>query len=83
MDNNTFHKLARGSWQRDMLKAMLSTAGCHSPAYLLQGKAKLYLNRYNNSFQSILQRVRNAGYKINVTPGPRGGEYGSIYRINF
>ena len=89
MNENLYKALrgcAKGSWQLDMLKALCSTGGCHSVSYLLQGKAKQYQGRYNNSFQSMLSRLHNMdgynfNYRIEYIPGPRGGEYGSIRKL--
>jgi len=62
----------RGSWQRQMANDLLS--GLHVPATLfLSGRAKSYRQRYQSSFHKVVEALRQAGYNVSLTPGPKGG----------
>jgi tRNA G26 N,N-dimethylase Trm1 len=62
----------RGTWQREI--AQLLVTGRHVPATLyLRGRAKNYRGRYQASFSRVINALRQAGYTITLTPGPKGG----------
>mgnify|MGYP000899673575 CR=1 FL=1 len=74
-------KLAKGSWQREICRNLESGKEIRSPLGNLKGKAKSYSLHYSSSFSNLLSRLVKAGYKIQRTPGPRGGEYSATYRL--
>jgi hypothetical protein len=80
---------ARGSWQREIVNEFiiereghpLYRDGVRNPVADLRGNAASYVGRYQESFQALLRRIREAGFEIERTPGPRGGEWGATYRV--
>lgn len=74
-------KFARGSWQLGIARDLAQYRQVCNPTKNLRGRAKNYRSRYMASFRSLLSRLENAGYKIEVQYGPRGGLYSAIYRL--
>lgn len=72
--------IARGWWQATAWADMHTESGCVNPVASLQGAAKNYAGRYQASFYNMLNRAKKAGYTIERTPGPRGGEWSAVYR---
>lgn len=60
-------KLARGSYQRNILRGVESLSGS-----TLRGKAKRFGDRYQISAQNLIRRCRAAGIAIAEARGPRG-----------
>jgi len=75
-------KLAKGSWQRSILRDLLSYSAITNPIKSLKGNAKSYSKRYQVSFFALLFRIEKAGYTITVKPGPLGGQWGSTYSLS-
>lgn len=73
--------IARGDWQRSILAALLDGRAIKNPVASLRGKAKNYSGKYEESFRSLLARMRAAGYNVECTLGPHGGLSGATYRI--
>jgi len=79
---NSFLKLAKGSWQRSILRDLLSCATITNPIKNLKGNAKSYSSRYQASFFALLFRIEKAGYTITIKSGPLGGQWGSTYTLS-
>ena len=75
-------KLAKGSWQRSILKDLISCKDITNPIKALKGNAKSYSGRYQVSFFALLRRIENAGYTITIQSGPLGGQWGSTYSLS-
>ena len=60
-------KLARGSYQRNILRGVESLSGS-----TLRGKAKRFGGRYQASAQNLIARCRRAGLAVSETRGPHG-----------
>jgi len=71
--------IARGSWQQEILHALDRGEEIWNPVSALRGLAKSYAGRYQRSFDALLQRMESAGYEVEKTLGPRGGDYGATY----
>jgi len=78
----SFLKLAKGSWQRSILRDLLSCSSITNPIKNLKGNAKSYSGRYQVSFFALLFRVEKAGYTITIQPGKLGGQWGSTYSLS-
>ncbi len=70
-----------GSWQQSILREMLRYGQVTNPVRSLRGKASRYSGRYDQSFHSLLDKMRASGYTINRISGPRGGEWSAVYYI--
>ena len=79
---NSFLKLAKGSWQYQILKDLLSNSTITNPLKSLKGNAKSYSGRYQVSFFALLLRIEKAGYSITIKSGPMGGQWGSTYTLS-
>jgi len=78
----SFLKLAKGSWQRSILRDLLSNSTITNPLKSLKGNAKSYSGRYRVSFFALLLRIEKAGYTITIESGPLGGQWGSTYSLS-
>jgi len=78
---DSFLKLAKGSWQYQILKDLLSNSTITNPLKSLKGNAKSYSGRYRVSFFALLLRIEKAGYSITIQSGPMGGQWGSTYTL--
>jgi len=78
----SFLKLAKGSWQRSILKDLISNSTITNPLKSLKGKARNYSSRYQASFFALLLRIEKAGYSITIQSGPLGGQWGSTYTLS-
>ena len=74
-------KLAKGSWQQSILRNLISNHIITNPIRELRGNARKYQGRYQASFNSLLSRLRKAGYTITIQLGPLGGQWGAIYTL--
>lgn len=81
---------ARGSWQREVIGDLVraNDGGAFypdqfstNPMYYLRGNARNYMGRYQQSFSSLIERVRDAGFVVDVKLGPKGGYWSAQYRI--
>jgi len=79
---DSFLKLAKGSWQYQILKDLLSNSTITNPLKSLKGNAKSYSSRYRVSFFALLFRIEKAGYTITIQSGPLGGQWGSTYTLS-
>ena len=79
---DSFLKLAKGSWQRQILKDLLSYSTITNPLKSLKGKARNYSSKYQTSFFALLFRIEKAGYSITIKSGPLGGQWGSTYTLS-
>lgn len=73
--------LAKGHWQRWIVRNLLSGDPVVNPVSTLTGRAKDYQMQYRQSFLNLLSRLQAAGYRIEKTPGVRGGEWSATYRL--
>jgi len=78
----SFLKLAKGSWQYQILKDLLSNSTITNPLKSLKGKARSYSSKYQASFFALLFRIEKAGYSITIQSGPLGGQWGSTYTLS-
>lgn len=67
-------------YQIDLASSLVGGYYVTSPDRHIRGRAKSYLGRYKQSFQSTLNKLTRSGFEIIRQPGPKGGEYGAIYR---
>lgn len=74
-------KIARGTWQERIWKDLVTGFEITNPVSNLRGNARNYSSKYAESFGNLLHRAKLAGYKIQRTPGIRGGEYSATYQI--
>lgn len=74
-------KVARGSWQRGIVNDFIRDGETPSPFRFLAGEAKRWELKYRESFFNLIRRIEKSGINIEVTPGPRGGEYLATYKI--
>lgn len=74
-------RIARGDWQRQLWADLLAGRTVPSPQSQLKGRAGLYTGTYMRSFYNMLQRAEERGYRIERTPGAKGGEWSATYRI--
>lgn len=87
MENNNNKKVnltqfAKGSWQYQVARDLENCpSGITNPISYLKGAARSYSGKYEQSFRSLLRRIENAGYKIERTPGVRGGEWSATYKL--
>ena len=79
---DSFLKLAKGSWQYQILKDLLSNSTITNPLKSLKGKARSYSSKYQTSFFALLLRIEKAGYSITIKSGPMGGQWGSTYTLS-
>ena len=79
---NSILKLAKGKWQYQILKDLLSNSTITNPLKSLKGKARNYSSRYQASFFALLLRIEKAGYSITIKSGPMGGQWGSTYTLS-
>lgn len=79
---NSILKLAKGSWQRSILRDLLSQTTITNPIKSLRGNARNYSSRYQASFFALLLRIEKAGYSITIQSGPLGGQWGSTYTLS-
>lgn len=68
-----------GSWQQEIFNSLTKYGEISSPISNLRGKAKNYYGNYSRSFNSLLEKMKNAGYIVARIPGIRGGEYTAKY----
>lgn len=78
---NNLKKCARGCWQHDIINNLISQGTIINPMFCLQGKAKNYTGRYQASFNSLLSRVKVAGFNIIIQKGSKGGLWTAKYSI--
>ena len=79
---NSLLKLAKGSWQRGIIRDLISCSSITNPIKALKGNAKSYSSRYQRSFFALLFRIEKAGYSITIKSGPLGGQWGSTYSLS-
>ena len=73
--------IARGCWQREQLRYLLAGWGIGHPTRTIIGRANGYVDRYQESLGNMIRRLEDIGYRVEFTPGPRGGAWGGEYRI--
>ncbi|RJQ53385.1 MAG: hypothetical protein C4521_07580 [Actinobacteria bacterium] len=71
-------RLARGPWQREILRDMLHDSAAH-PTRALRGRARSYRAQYERSFRNLVARLAGAGITVLRAPGPRGGDWNARY----
>lgn len=57
----TSHRVARGSWQQDILASIIAFGCIRNPMSALRGRALSYAGRYRRSFDNLLRRLAAAG----------------------
>lgn len=75
------NRVAKGKWQQEIEEQLLAGQTIPHPAGQLRGAAKDWQLRYDESFESLIARMRAAGHDIEVGTGPRGGRYSGQVRI--
>lgn len=74
-------KIARGCYQSEIFRELVNGHTIYPPERTLRGRAAGYLSKYRASFCAVLERMAEAGYKVERIPGPKGGEWGATYRL--
>lgn len=72
---------AKGSWQREIVGGLLAGGEIPNPLAGLQGRAKNYFPRYEESMRNLFSRIEATGAKLEYIPGVRGGMPTSKYRL--
>lgn len=71
---------AKGSWQKEIVRELITNGEIHSPVAHLKGRASQYQSKYQSSFRNLLQRIQQIeGVQIQRIPGVRGGEWSAKY----
>ena len=73
--------IAKGSWQQQIWKDLLSGECITNPLSFIRGNAARFMGKYQSSFYSLLGRAEKAGYNISVERGPRGGYWKATYQL--
>lgn len=73
--------IAQGSWQQALWEDMKEGQAV-TPFKDLTGKAKSYYGKYTESFYNMIDRAESAGYTVVSKAGPRGGEWGSEFKLS-
>lgn len=73
-------KYARGHWQKGIVYELLAGHAVN-PLRELRGYARAYSLRYRASLLNLFGRLEDAGFKVDFTAGPRGGEWGGYWRL--
>ena len=83
MNKDKMMACARGRWQRQIVSYLIRDGEVTNPISWLQGTAKNYSRRYEESFRNLISRLETeAGVKVRVIQrGPRGGMWGAKYGI--
>ena len=83
MNKDKMMACARGCWQRQIVEYLYYDGEITNPISWLQGTAKSYSRRYEESFSNLLDRLESdAGVKVRIIKyGPRGGRWGAKYGI--
>lgn len=72
--------IARGRAQQYYWGLMTGANGCPSMRKLVIGRARRYLDLYEQGFRRMIDRAKREGWEVERVPGPRGGEWGAIYK---
>jgi hypothetical protein len=74
---------ARGSWQAEIVAALVRYGRVTNPCKGLQGRAKSYSGRYEMSWRNLRNRLREeAGIEVYVKElGPRGGMWSAVWAV--
>lgn len=70
---------ARGNFQKQVEEALLAGRVITNPVPR-KGKAGRYAPLYKRSLENLFTRMRDGGWKVIYTPGPRGGEWSATFR---
>lgn len=74
--------IARGHWQREILRELLTDEGMRNPLYYLRGNARSYEGRYRESLEHMLRRAMDQGFVVTKELGPRGGSWSATYKMH-
>jgi hypothetical protein len=75
-------RIARGYLQREAYEKLLRGEKVHRFSHDLRGKARTYKGRYDDSFFSLLDRMKSAGIIVELVElGPRGGLGSALYAV--
>lgn len=89
-DKQVLRAQARGCWQLGAVNELIYATErtpfypdgfAMNPMYALRGNARSYMGRYQSSFYSLIQRIRDAGFVVDVRLGPKGGLWSASYRV--
>lgn len=69
----TYEHLAKGIWQREIVRRLESGERIANPAMQLKGRAMAYSSHYARSLDNLVDRMKDAGAVIVDAPGPKGG----------
>ena len=83
LDKDKMMACARGRWQRQIVEYLYYDGEITNPISWLQGTAREYKQRYEESFSNLISRLEaDAGVKVRIIQyGPRGGRWGAKYGI--
>jgi biotin operon repressor len=73
-------RVVRGAFQRDTVQYFLSRGKIYASAiHHVRGRAGAYLDKYQQSIDSLIKRLQDAGFDIEYQLGPRGGKWTAVY----
>lgn len=74
-------EVAKGEWQKDIARYLLTGQKVHNPIALLAGRASGFTSKYTTSLDSLIRRLVDAGYIVYKELGPRGGSWSCNYSV--
>jgi hypothetical protein len=73
-------RVVRGAFQKDTVRYFLNKGEIYASAvHHVRGRAGTYLDKYQQSIDSLMERLQDAGFDIEYQPGPRGGKWTAVY----
>jgi len=73
-------RIIRGSFQDDIVYKLLERGAVYGSAYRhIGGRASRYVTRYQESIDALMERLKDAGFKIRYQEGPLGGAWSGTY----
>jgi hypothetical protein len=73
-------RIVRGAFQKDTARYFLNKGEIYASAvHHVRGSAGMYLDKYQRSIDSLMERLQDAGFDIEYQPGPRGGKWTAVY----
>jgi hypothetical protein len=76
------NRIARGYLQREAYEKLMKGEKIHRFSYGTVGKARTYKGHYDESFFSLLDRMKSAGIIVELVElGPRGGLGSALYQV--
>jgi biotin operon repressor len=73
-------RIVRGAFQKDTARYFLNKGQIYASAvHHVRGRAGDYLGKYQQSIDSLMERLQDAGFDIEYRPGARGGKWTAVY----